>query len=129
MDRRTCLLAPLLAAAVTWGGVACACALPSPALGSPAATHVAHHDHDAPASADCERADCQADCTLDGLPPDRGPQVAEAPSGPSDDAVEAALHGVRAATPLPPPRNHSPPIPHVARAADTPVRRFDRLLN
>ena len=91
--------------------------------------HADHHDHGAPASADCERADCQADCTLDGLPPERGPQVAEAPSGPLDDVAEPGTQGVVAATPLAGPRNHSPPIPDIARAADTPVRRFDRLLN
>ena len=129
MDGRMSLLAPLLTAAVTWGGVACACALPSPAAESSPAIHMAHHDHDAPASADCERADCQADCTLDGLPPEREPQVADAPPGPTDAVAEATTHGVVAAPPLLGPRNHGPPIPDIAGAADTPVRRFDRLLN
>ncbi len=126
MERRSLALASCLAAALTWGGVACACGVPSLAAGA-ASAHADHHD--APASADCERADCSGECAIAGLPPERGPQAAEPPATPPDDGAGMAAHAVLSAAPPLGPRNHSPPVHRAWRAADTPVRRFDRLLN
>ena len=119
----------LLVAAVTWGGVACACGTASFAA-EPASPHAAHHGGGGePGYADCERIDCAGDCAPDGLPPERAPAPPEAPAVSPDDG--AAGHAFPLPAELMPlgPRSHSPPTPESSRAADTPVRRFDLLLN
>lgn len=129
MMRRPWMSTSLLAAAVTWGGVACACGTASFAA-EPASPHAAHHgDGGQPGYADCERIDCAGDCGPDGLPPERAPAPLEAPAVSLDDGAAApALSPPAELVPLGP-RSHSPPALKPWRAADTPVRRFDLLLN
>lgn len=119
----------LLAAAVTWGGVACACGTASLAV-EPASVHAAHHgDEDEPGQADCQRLDCSGDCAAEALLPERALAPAEPPATSPDDgavALATAFPGQRAP---PGSRSYAPAVWKPWRAADTPVRRFDVLLN
>ena len=119
----------LLVAAVTWGGVACACGTASFAA-EPASPHAAHHgDGGEPGYADCERIDCAGDCAPAGLLPERAPVPLDPTAVSLDDGAGApAFPPPAALTPLGP-RSHAPPVREPSRAADTPVRRFDLLLN
>ncbi|MDE0350630.1 MAG: hypothetical protein OXM56_13100 [Gammaproteobacteria bacterium] len=128
MSARPWMSTSLLVAAVTWGGVACACGTASLAA-EPASVHAMHHGDGEPAYADCERIDCDGDCVAQGLVPERAPTPLDpSPASPDDGAGVPALLALPAFTPLGP-RSHSPPVPAPWRAADTPVRRFDLLLN
>lgn len=117
----------LLVAAVTWGGVACACGTASLAA-EPASAHAAHHG-DEPGYANCERIDCAGDCAAQGLLPERAPVLVDPTAvSPDDGAGMPAFPPPPALTALGP-RSHAPPVRGPWRAADTPVRRFDVLLN
>ena len=115
---------------MTFAGTACACAIPSMELGGVIPHHHAHHIGDsgnADAGAEhCVHADCKGDCGLVATTTERdaGTQL---PKSPFDDGVLVAAMPVAVlAARLP--SYHSPP-PRPWRSADTPVRRFDILLN
>lgn len=119
----------LLVAAVTWGGVACACGTASLAV-EPASVHAAHHgDGEAPGPADCERLDCNGDCAAEGILPERALALAEPPAMSPDDGVAAPAIVFPAQRAPPGSRSYAPAVWKPSRAADTPVRRFDLLLN
>ena len=127
---RDSILAAVLAVAVTFAGTACACAVPSMDPGPANPHHHAHHigdSGDADAGADhCVHADCQGDCGIDATAAERD-AGAQVPKSPFDDGVLVAAIPV-AVLPARLPSCHSPP-PRPWRDADTPVRRFDILLN
>ena len=119
----------LLVAAVTWGGVACACGTASLAV-EPASVHAAHHgDGDEPGQADCQRLDCNGDCAVAGLPPERALAPVEPPGTSPDDGTVALATSFPAQRAPPGARSYAPAVWKPWRAADTPVRRFDLLLN
>lgn len=119
----------LLVAAVTWGGVACACGT-VPLAAEPVSVHAAHHgDGDQPGQADCQRLDCNGDCAVEGFPPERAPAPAEPPAMSPDDGTAAPATHFPAERVPPGSRSHDPAVRKPLRAADTPVRRFDLLLN
>lgn len=125
MRRRQPVRASVLALAVTLAGIACACAIPALDVG--AAEPTAHHaSHGTPAKAECAHADCHGDCGIDALVPDRDGSL-ELPKTQFDGGAIAASWP---ATVLPTQilSRHSPPT-RPWRAADTPIRRFDILLN
>jgi len=139
MHYRQTVLVSMLAAAVTMAGVACACAVPAMDTGEAHAGHHAHHgDGHAHVDMGCDHTDC-GDCTADGAvsKPDalRG-HATQLPDMPLDadgqdanwfptgfpagfEAVPPPLRGV----------SSHPPIPRLPVVADTPVRRFDKLLS
>ena len=125
----------MLAAAVTLAGVACACAVPAMDTGDTHAGHHAHHGsgHDL-ASMGCDHADC-GDCTADGAVSKhdalRG-HAAQLPDLPPDADGQPATGLPAGFAAIPPPLrgvSSHPPVPRLALAADTPVRRFDKLLS
>ena len=119
----------MLAVAVTVGGVVCACAA-GPLDAPAAAAHAAHHatDHAPAESASCERADCTGSCEFSGTLSERDPLPVKPPNVADDfEQVPAAL-SIAASTHA---RGLSPPAApsHPWRRPDTPVHRFDVLLN
>ena len=138
MHYRQTVLVSMLAAAVTLAGVACACAVPAMDTGEAPASQHAHHGggHDV-ANMGCDHADC-GDCTAacavskhEGLRD--APQLPNLPpnaDGQDANGFPTGFPATFAAIP-PPLRGISchPPIPGLALAADTPVRRFDKLLS
>ena len=131
MDMRQPLLASLLALTVTLAGTVCACGVAPIEPAEATQAHDAHHAHHAhqadtgASNADCAHADCQGDCGIDVVVPERDATV-ELPK-PQFDGV-LAVSPTAASIPLRPPSYHAPPM-YAWRAADTPVRRFDVLLN
>lgn len=125
--RRDSILAAVLAVGVTFAGTACACAIPGMDSGSADSHHHAHHGGDAGHGADdCVRVDCQGDCGIDATSAERDSGT-KVPKSPFDDGVSvAAMPAAVVQARLP--SYHSPP-PRPWREADTPVRRFDVLLN
>ena len=124
----------MLATAVTLAGVACACALPAVDADEAAVAHHAHHAHHAgghaAAAMDCDHTDC-GDCMADEAVSKNEAlrdHVAQLPKLSFDDNAQAAAELAANATPLRGFTYHSP-VPRLARAADTAVRRFDKLLN
>lgn len=131
MHYRQTVLVSMLAAAVTLAGVACACAVPTVDTDAAAGAHHAHHGgDDAAGSMACDHTDC-GDCMADEAVSknetlrDLAPQL---PEPFPDDDVHPAAEFTASASPLPG-FAYDPPIPRLARAVDTPVRRFDQLLN
>lgn len=131
MHYRQTVLVSMLATAVTLAGVACACAVPTADIDGATGSHHAHHaDGHAVAAMDCDHADC-GDCMADEAVSknealrDHVPQL---PKLSFDDDAQTPAEFAANATAL---RgfNYHPPVPRLARAADTAVRRFDRLLN
>ena len=119
----------LLVAAVAWGGVACACGTASLAA-EPASGHAAHHGDGAePGHVDCERLDCNGDCAVEGLPPERPLAPADPSAMSPDDGAAVAAIPFPAERAPPGLRRYAPAVWKTLRAADTPVRRFDLLLN
>ena len=131
MDYRQTVLVSILTVAVTLAGVACACAVPAIDADAPGGAHHAHHgDGQALVSVDCDHADC-GDCTANGavskheIVRDHAPQLPEVfldddgPVGIALAAVTSPLRGF----------SFHPPLPSLIRTADTPVRRFDKLLS
>ena len=129
MERRHPWLASMLAVAVTVGGVVCACAA-GPLDAPAAATHAAHHatDHAPVESASCERADCTGSCEFSGTLSEREPLPVKPPNV-ADDFEQVSMPFPIAA--LTQGRALSPPAPPSRpwRRPDTPVHRFDVLLN
>ena len=133
MHYRRTVLVSMLAAAVTLAGVACACAVPTIDADDAVATHHAHHgDGDALANMGCDHADC-GDCMALGavskhdVVRDHVPQL---PKLVLDDDGQTATALTAFAAITSPLRGFSyhPPLPPLSRTADTPVRRFDKLL-
>ena len=118
----------MLAVAVTVGGVVCACA--AGPIDEPAAAHGSHHaaDHAPPESASCERADCTGACEFNGTLPEREPSPAKPPNA-VDDFEQVSMPFPIAA--LAQAHGRSPPAApsNPWRRPDTPVHRFDVLLN
>ena len=131
MDFRQTVLVSMLAAAVTLAGVVCACAVPAIDADGHGGAHHAHHENgQALVSMDCDHADC-GDCTANGavskhdVVRDHAPQLPEAfldddgPAGITLAAITSVLRGFF----------WQPPLPRPVLTADTPVRRFDKLLS
>ena len=122
------LLALVLTVAVSAAGVACACAVP--ALDSSEAGHghhpAPHHLAEAASEDACLHVDC-GDCSADGIT-----TRLSASTPPPETSLDEALALTGAHLPLAPPLRassaRSPPLP-LARLADSPVRRFDRMLD
>ena len=132
MHYRQTVLVSMLAVAVTLAGVACACAVPTVQADDAVAMHHAHHGHDhAPENTGCDHADC-GDCMAEVSVSKHDAVRGDAPQSPNvslddDGAAAAAL-----AANISRHRGFSyepPPLPRLVRAADTSVRRFDKLLN
>ncbi len=127
MNRRQPLLASVLAVAVTVGGVVCACATGPLDIG--AAAHGPHHaEGHAPADSACERVDCTGSCGFDGALSERDPLPAKPPNA-SDDLVQVWAPFADAVSPQAGAMRHSGVPPPPWRRPDTPVHRFDKLLN
>ena len=127
MGRRDSIVAAVFAVGVTFAGVACACAIPGTDPASADSHHNAHHGEGGHAGAtECVRADCQGDCGVDaaGSERDSGAQPSKTMS---EDGIAAVSLPVTV-RPTRPPSYHAPPT-RTWRTADTPVRRFDILLN
>lgn len=131
MDYRQTVLVSILTAAVTLAGVACACAVPAIDADGPGGAHHEHHeDGQALVNMGCDHADC-GDCTATGavskheVVRDQAPQLPETfldddgPAGIAMAVTTSALRGF----------SLHPPLPRLVRTADTPVRRFDKLLS
>lgn len=125
MTRRHPMLAMLLAVAVTAAGSACACALPGVAAAGDGGAHHAHHGHDGEGtSMACAHVECDGHCGTDAA---AEREAAPKPLSPPDDAAFASvLPDLLPAMRIPARRK---PPPRIWRTADTPVRRFDVLLN
>ena len=120
-------LASVLSLAVTVGGVVCACAAgPLDA----AASHAPHQaaDHAPAETASCERVDCTGSCGFDGAVSERDPLSAKPPNAADDfEQVSTPFPHAAPAQPSAPRRAAAPIRPW--RSPDTPVHRFDKLLN
>ncbi len=128
MGRSRALLAWVLTTAVSAASVACACAVPEFASSDAEHRHhmVGHHAEDITGGDDCLHVDC-GDCSADGLT-----SRSSASSLPAEVSLDEAVAlagghlflapGLRASS------CRSPPLP-LARLADSPVRRFDKMLD
>ena len=134
MHYRQTVLVSMLAAAVTLAGVSCACAVPTIDASDAVAAHHAHHeDGNDLANTGCDHADC-GDCMALGAVSkpdavrDHVPQLPQLPKVSLDDDGQTAPAFAAITSPL---RGFSfhPPLPRISRTADTPVRRFDKLLS
>lgn len=120
------MLALVLTVAVSAAGVACACAVPAYAESEAGHHHHAESHHVEEVGQECLHVDC-GDCSADGLT-SRSSASNLPPEASLDEAVAVAgahLHlapGLRASS------CRSPPLPS-ARLADSPVRRFDKMLD
>ena len=119
----------MLTVAVTVGGVVCACAA-GPLDAPAAATQAPHHgpDHTPAETASCERADCTGACEFSGVVPERDPLPVKPPNVADDFEHAPTPFPIAAFTQgrgLGPPATPSRPW----RRPDTPVHRFDVLLN
>lgn len=127
MGRSRPLLALVLTVAVSAAGVACACAVP--AFGSSDAGHAhhsaGHHGAEAATQDDCLHVDC-GDCSADGVP-SRHSASTPPPDTSLDEVAFTGTHLLFAPRMLAP-SCRPPPLP-LARPADSPVRRFDRMLD
>ncbi len=131
MHYRRTVLVSMLAAAVALAGVACACAVPMiDADYAVAIDHAHHEDAHALANMDCDHADC-GDCMAFGVVSkhdgvrDHVPQLPnvslddDGRTAPAFAAITSPMRGF----------SYHPPLPRISRTADTPVRRFDKLLS
>lgn len=126
MTKRDSIVAAVFAVAVTFAGTACACAIPGTDLGSADSHHHAHHGDGHVDATECVHADCQGDCDIDAAAAERDSGVQPPKTLPDDGIAAVALPSpVLSARPL---SCHSPPQ-RSWHEADTPVRRFDVLLN
>ena len=134
MRYRQTVLVSMLAAAVTLAGVACACAVPTIDASDAVAAHHAHHeDGNDLANTGCDHADC-GDCMALGAvskPDAVRDDVPQLPNLSWDDDGHTATALTAFADITSPLRGFSyhPPLPPLLRTADTPVRRFDKLLS
>ncbi|MYD98644.1 MAG: hypothetical protein F4X98_14845 [Gammaproteobacteria bacterium] len=127
MTRRDPIVAAVFAVAVTLAGTACACAIPGTDAGSADSHHHAHHGgHGHVGASECVHADCQGDCGVNAAVPERDSGAKPPKTSPDIGIAAVALPApVLSARPL---SCHSPPF-RSWHEADTPVRRFDVLLN
>lgn len=130
MDYRQTVLVSILTAAVTLAGVACACAVPVIDVDGPVAHHAHHGDGQALVNMDCDHVDC-GDCTANGVVSKHELVRNHAPQLPETFLDDDGLAGTSLAAITSPLRGLSwqPPLPRLVRAADTAVRRFDKLLS
>ena len=125
----------MLAAAVTLAGVACACGVPALYIGEAPSSHHAHGgDGHSVTDMGCDHADC-GDCRAEGAvskPEGLRDDAPQLPNMPMDtDGQDANGFPVGFAAIPPPLRSVSshPPVRPLPLGADTPVRRFDKLLS
>ena len=115
--------------AVAWAGVVCACALPT----VDAAGAAGHHDHhgmhgmEGSAPTACAHLDCLNDCGVEATQPKGQAASFELPKTSLDDLAVAIASGPVAVAARVPSYHHPPG--RTARPVDSPVSRFDRLLN
>ena len=128
MKRRHPWLASILAVAVTVGGVVCACATGPLDVGAAAAHDPHHTEGHAPADRACERVDCTGSCGFDGAVSERDPLPAKPPNA-SDDFAQLPAPFPDAVAPQPAALRHAAVPIRPGRSPDTPVHRFDKLLN
>jgi len=135
MRRPHPIVASLVALSVAWAGVVCACAVSAHA--EPESTHAhhvhqvhgAHHGHDSTSAtpdAHCAHPDCEGDCGINVFTPERDSSGQLAKKTLDDGALPAAWVANVPVKRIP--SLHAPP-PASPRVAETPVRRFDILLN
>lgn len=132
MSNRQPIVAATLAIAVAWAGVVCACALPS-AEATDTTGHHAHHGmhgmhgmESSPPTA-CAHLDCQGDCGVEATQPKSQAASLELPKTSLDDLTIAGASGPIAVAARVP-SDHHPPW-RTLLPVDSPVSRFDRLLN
>lgn len=128
------LLAKAIIATMAFGGVACLCPSAADAEVAPPEAH-GHHGHGAASqddaqAADCGHEDCETGCERTSAVP---PDAAGSPSGKvlfQLDDVDMLPAGKFALAPPPDGFIRSGSSPHHARLPqETPVQRFDRLLD
>ena len=128
MAHRRSLLAWLLAASTAFAGTVCACGVSTVHSGTSGHSQHAHHTS-AQASTDCSHADECGDCDVGAAAVDRDALLGPGTTVyPEDDHFEATATAMATAPPRRIPSQHAPP-PFLERPADTPVQRFDKLLN
>ncbi|MDE0179089.1 MAG: hypothetical protein OXP36_10875 [Gammaproteobacteria bacterium] len=111
---------------MAWAGAVCACELSTVDEADPTGHHAHHGMADSPPTA-CAHLDCQGDCGVEATPPKSQVASPELPKPSLDDlAVAAAARPVAVAARVP--SYHHPPWRNF-RPDDSPVSRFDRLLN
>ena len=128
MSRSRPLLALVLTVAVSAAGVACACAVPEFAASEAGHQHhmAGHHVEEVASGGDCLHVDC-GDCSADGLT--SRSSASNLPADVSlDEAAPVAGSHMRPAPRLGASSYRLPPPPS-AHLADSPVRRFDKMLD
>ncbi|MDE0040149.1 MAG: hypothetical protein OXU77_21705 [Gammaproteobacteria bacterium] len=126
MSSRQPIVATTLAIAVAWAGAVCACELVTGDEAGATGHHAHHGMADSQATA-CAHLDCQGDCGVESTPPKSPAAPPELQKPSLDDlAVAAAARPVAVAARVP--SYHHPPWRNF-RPDDSPVSRFDRLLN
>lgn len=126
MTNRQPVVAATLAIAVAWAGTVCACALPS-VDATDTTGHHAHHGMESSPSMGCAHLDCLGDCGVEATQP-KGPTASfEVPKVSLDDLAIAGTAAPVAVAARVPSYHHPPWRP--AHPVDSPVSRFDRLLN
>ena len=129
VSNRQPVVAATLAIAVAWAGVVCACTLPSVEPTGATGHHAHHgmHGMEASPSMACAHVDCLGDCGVDATQPKDQATTPELPKTSLDDlAVVVPSGSVAVAARVP--SYHHPPW-RTARPVDSPISRFDRLLN
>lgn len=126
VSSRQPIVAATLAIAVAWAGAVCACELSAVDEADPTGHHAHHGMADSPPTA-CAHLDCHGDCGVEATPPKGHTASIELPKPSLDDlAFAAAARPVAVAARVP--SYHHPPW-HSFHPVDSPVSRFDRLLN
>ncbi|MDE0659583.1 MAG: hypothetical protein OXI79_08030 [Gammaproteobacteria bacterium] len=120
------IIAATLAIAVAWAGAACACALPTVDEAGATGHHV-HHGTNSSMPTACAHLDCHGDCGVEATQPKGQTASFELPKPSHDDLATAAASASFAHAARVPSYHHPPWRPF--RAVDSPVSRFDRLLN
>ncbi|MDE0192984.1 MAG: hypothetical protein OXQ90_16645 [Gammaproteobacteria bacterium] len=126
MSNRQPIVAATLAIAVAWAGALCACELPTVDSAGETGHHAHHGMADSPPTA-CAHLDCQGDCGVEATPPKGQLASLELPKPLLDDLAFAAVTESLAVTARVPSYHH-PPWRNF-HPVDSPVSRFDRLLN
>ena len=128
MAYRRSLLTWLLAASTAFAGTVCACGVSTVDSASSGHSQPAHHTS-AQAPDDCSHAEDCGDCAVGAAAADRDALLGPGSTGsPEDDHFEATATAMATAPPRRIPSQHAPP-PFLERPTDTPVQRFDKLLN
>lgn len=131
------LLAHTVIATIAVGSIACLCPADAAGMAAPAATH-ARHAHapdtgsgaEAPASADCVHEACGSDCAQVAAPSAKVSPTVSGKSPAQPDDIEFLVPVMAGWPPAadPPRLTRAPPGP-LWLSHDSPVRRFDRLLD